>query len=215
VNIGIVITAVGNYSKYIEGLTQSIKNNFLPKEKITIYVFGNEIPILPWPLITLLRYHFICQYEKRFLNEDIIYWIDADMIVVDVDKEVLPDNTGLVGVHNPNHYKSTGTFERNKISSACIDSKDINRPYVQGCFQGGETSKFISMCKTLKLNIEKDLSKNYIALWHDESHLNKYFLDHPYKLLHPGYAYQAYLKLPFKKCIIHNVLIKGVEKYKI
>lgn len=120
-----------------------------------------------------------------------------------MNKEALPDNTGLVATLHPYYYDNKGTFERDPISTAFVKDEDINKPYVQSCLQGGETEKFISMYETLKKNVEKDLSRNHIALWHDESHFNKYLMGHPYKLLDPGYAYQEGINLPFEKKIIH------------
>jgi histo-blood group ABO system transferase len=45
------------------------------------------------------------------------------------------------------------------------------------------------MCSTLKHRAEEDLRKNYIALWHDESYMNRYMVENPPTLvLPPTYA---------------------------
>ena len=55
---------------------------------------------------------------------------------------------------------------------------DIPRKYRKKYFCGGiwfGSNKAIkNMCSVLSQSIEKDLSKNIVALWHDESHLNQY-----------------------------------------
>jgi hypothetical protein len=45
------------------------------------------------------------------------------------------------------------------------------------------------MCNILRNRIEEDLRKNYIALWHDESYMNRYMIENPpTTILSPVYA---------------------------
>jgi len=70
-----------------------------------------------------------------------------------------------------------------------------------GAFWGGITSEILKLCNTIRANIDKDLEKNIIAIWHDESHLNRYFIDHkPTKVLVSGFVigegdYSKYKKI--------------------
>ena len=51
------------------------------------------------------------------------------------------------------------------------------------------SSEFVNMCKLLRNNIEENLRDNYIALWHDESYMNRYMIDNPPTvILPPTYA---------------------------
>ena len=45
------------------------------------------------------------------------------------------------------------------------------------------------MAETLRHNIDADSAENFIAVWHDESHMNRYFVDHPTLMLSRLYAY--------------------------
>jgi histo-blood group ABO system transferase len=75
--------------------------------------------------------------------------------------------------------------------------------YFAGGFNGGSSIEFLKMCDKISTNIEKDLQNGYIAIWHDESHLNRYFLDNPpTKILDPGYCYPESWGLPFSKKLL-------------
>jgi hypothetical protein len=51
--------------------------------------------------------------------------------------------------------------------------------------------------------IKKDSDNGIMAVWHDESHLNRYFIDHkPTTILSPSYCYPESWKLPFHKRIL-------------
>lgn len=53
--------------------------------------------------------------------------------------------------------------------------------YFAGGFFGGLNENFVQLCKETAEAIETDLGREhpYIALWHDESHINRYFINHP------------------------------------
>ena len=61
--------------------------------------------------------------------------------------------------------------------------------YVQGAFNGGRSNEYLNLCEELSKNIHIDLDKNVIALWHDESQLNKYIINRKYKILPCNYLY--------------------------
>ena len=56
------------------------------------------------------------------------------------------------------------------------------------------------MCKEIENSIRKDFQNGIIAIWHDESHLNKYMLDKNPLIIPPQYAipenwkYKGYTK---------------------
>ena len=46
------------------------------------------------------------------------------------------------------------------------------------------------MSETIVANIEKDFENDLIAVWHDESHMNRYLIDNPPTLsLTPSYCF--------------------------
>ena len=58
------------------------------------------------------------------------------------------------------------------------------------------------MSDDLRNNINLDLKNNVISKWHDESHLNRYFLNYPPKVLDPSYSNPEAFYIPFSKKII-------------
>lgn len=37
----------------------------------------------------------------------------------------------------------------------------------------------MDMAKTISYRVDKDLEAGIVAQWHDESHMNRYMIDHP------------------------------------
>jgi len=213
--IAVVTACIGTkYFENVKTLIESVKFYFL--RDTTIYVFTDlnhldcvgAIKIhtchVPPPLSALFRYSYLWSIRNILADFDLIYWIDADCEVMKhLTADIIPDYASLVSVAHPWHDMTRGPFETNPASTAFIGGDDYI-PYLQGCFQGGETGPFLTMCKTLKNNIEIDLSNRIIAKWYDESHLNRYALDHPFKNLHPGYAYpDKLMDVPYPRIINH------------
>jgi hypothetical protein len=65
----------------------------------------------------------------------------------------------------------------------------------------------LQLIKDIDRNIDEDFSKNIIAIWHDESHLNKYLLGKNIKISVTEYGYPEGIGLPIKLKII--ILEKG------
>lgn len=205
-NIGVITICTGKYVKYIEGFTNSVNNNFLKNHNLLIFIFTDSVDKLtkkgnvflipeiqrPWPYSTLLRFHLFCENYRAFNGCDVLYFMDGDMLVdKEVTEDILPDkDRPLCAVEHPGFWsKKNGTFEIDKRSTACVNPNDRST-YFQGCFFGGFTKDFIKMSFACQKNIDIDLSNNIIATWHDESHMNRYFIyEVKPKPLPPMYAY--------------------------
>lgn len=66
-----------------------------------------------------------------------------------------------------------GTWDDNKNSTA-FTHPSKRKKYVHGAFWGGPTADVLEMSRELDSRVKIDLKSNYVALWHDESHLNQY-----------------------------------------
>lgn len=163
-------------------------------------VFPTE-PI-EWPAPTLMRYHLFLQQEELLKEYDYIFYMDADMRVVDfIDDEILgPDLTAAQHPMYALRKQYWTPYETNPQSTAYIQQPGkliqgekfpVFMPlYLAGGFQGGTSVAFIQAMKVMRANIDKDFMNNYTARWNDESHWNKYLYEHPPSVvLSPSYIY--------------------------
>lgn len=163
-------------------------------------------PIEPieWPMPTLMRYHTLLQQEEKLKEYDYVFYCDIDMRFVNVvGDEILGQR--LTGVLQPMYALRKEwwpPYEPNDKSTSYINrpNKIINdggKPrmmpiYLAGGFQGGKTEPWLAAMKEMKKKIDKDLTKNYVPIWNDETVWNSYFYENPDdrdKILTPSYTY--------------------------
>lgn len=168
-----------------------------------ITVFPTEFQ--PWPMPTLMRYNLFLQQEEALKDYDFVFYSDIDMRYVNVvGDEVLPENGGLTAALHPMYATRKELwppYEPNPESSAYIkrpgkvimeNGKPRFMPmYFAGGFQGGKTKDFLEACAGIRKNIDDDFNfRNYVAIWNDESHWNKWLSEHePAIVLSPSYIY--------------------------
>ena len=161
---------------------------------------------LEWPMPTLMRYHLFLQQEEKLKEYDYLFYVDADMAIVDyVNEEILNPN-GLTLASHPMYRFRDGLFapyDNNPESEAYIKlpgsyiddgkgGKKFRMEYYAGGFQGGKTEFWIAAMKEMRGMIDKDFTKNYVPKWNDESILNSYIFRHPEIskiVLDPSYVY--------------------------
>ena len=235
--VAIAFIGTSNYLNFLPHYYEKIHENFLPDTEKTFLVFTDgegEFPEdvklysqehLEWPYITLTRFEILNKAREKIAEHDWLVFLDADTLVVDkVLEEDFFSDKSLFGVwhpcHNlgmPPHNKVPGAFETNPLSLASFNFEIEEYPtyYYQGCLWGGKVPEVLKMIDELENRVKKDLEKNVIAVWHDESHLNKYFVEHRDQVntLHPEYAYPEVFAdyCDFEPKIVH--LAKDNSKY--
>ncbi len=220
--IGVLYICTGKYDIYWNQFFESSEKNFCPKNEKHYFVFTDSKEIkgndkvtliyqerLGWPYDTLMRFHMFNRMAEELKMYDYLFFFNANMQFRKKlsAREMLPtERQMLVGVVHPYFYETPigSPFEQNKESLAYTDWNKA-RHYVQGCVNGGITKFYLEMSATLAANIDKDLEKGIIAIWHDESHLNAYLARHPeFKALDAGYAKpEGREGFPFKEKIIN------------
>jgi len=234
--VAIAFIGTSKYLNFLPQYYEKIHENFLPNTEKTFLVFTDgegdfpeDVKVYPqehleWPYITLTRFEILNKAREEIVKHDWLVFLDADTVVVDkVLEEDFFSDKPLFGVwhpcHNlgmPPHNKLPGAFETNPLSLAYVDAeKELPVVYYQGCLWGGKVPQVLEMIDELQDRTNKDLENNVIAVWHDESHLNKYFIENKDKVntLRPEYAYPEVFSgyCDFLPKIVH--LAKDNSKY--
>lgn len=210
--VGLCIVATGRYDKYAEELIESARKFFCKNQDVHYFVFtdgkiqqANDVTVvyqkrLGWPYDTLLRFSIYAKHQQLLQGMDYLFATDADMrFVGPVGDEILAK---LVATQHPGFVGKRGSYETRKESLAYVGAKE-GKYYFAGGFYGGAQKEFFAFIATVTAAIEKDLAKSIIAVWHDESHLNRYFIDKkPTKILSPAYCYPESWNLPYEKKLL-------------
>lgn len=214
--IGLLVIATNKYIQFVPPLWESAKKHLLAGHDVTMFVFTNRTDFvpepgqvvipqghIPWPGATLFRYNIFVSAKPHLSEMDYLFYSDADMLFVDsVGDEVLGDLVGTIHPGFFNKPRSEFTYETNVVSRASVASHE-GTTYFAGGFNGGTRTNFLAMCETLATNIAADYQKNHIAVWHDESHMNRYFIDNPPTVqLSPSYCYPESWSIPFNKKLL-------------
>jgi len=212
--VGLLVICTNKYTRFLDPLLRSADQYFLKNEDVTYFVFTNqEVEIATnrqvigtyvehkdWPWMTLGRYKIFSEASEELSKMDYLYYCDADMLFVgEVGDEILSDR---VATQHPGLYGTRGTPETNPESLACVYPHE-QMQYFAGGFNGGKSEEYLRMANTISNNIDIDYAKGIIALWHDESHLNRYFIDNPpTKILSPSYCYGEGMHIPFEPKLV-------------
>lgn len=207
--IGLLIIATNKYTQFLQNLITSADNFLLKNFEVTYFIFSNEelciksnrniiytkIEHKEWPWMTLGRYKIFSNNKSKLLEMEYLYYCDADMKFIDeVNDEILSKR---VAIQHCGYYNQRGTPEVNKKSLAYVSNNE-EMQYFAGGFNGGESEEYLIMSDILSNNIDIDYQNDIIALWHDESHINRYFIDNkPTLILDPSYCFHEGSDKPF------------------
>jgi histo-blood group ABO system transferase len=212
--VGLCIVATGKYDCFVSPLLQSARTHFSSDLDVSYFIFtdgqipeGSDIvkihqPRLGWPYDTLKRFHIYDAHAEKLKAMDYLFACDADMLfVAPVGAEILGER---VATMHGGFLGKRGTYETNKLSAAYVDKQSRRSgTYFAGAFYGGSSNEFLNQVAELKKRVDQDLDRNVIAIWHDESHLNRYYIDFkPTKVLSPSYCYLDGHEIPFEKKIV-------------
>lgn len=187
---------------YVRPLLRSIRQNFLSGHQVTVFLFTDgdvegapdlrviQVKHSEWPGMAIRRYPIFREHAALLQEMDYLFYLDADMRVIGkVGEEILSDLTGTLhpGFHDKPRAKFT--YERRPESTAWI-SPEEGTHYFCGAFQGGSATSYLKAACTMAERIDADEAKGITAVWHDESHWNRYMIDQkPTLILSPSYCW--------------------------
>lgn len=207
--VNLLIIATAKYIDFLPDLINSAEKYFLKDCKVIYNVFTDrqndvremfknsaiskkllthEIDHYPWPYTTLYRYHFFKINFMEMKPSDYYFYIDADTLIkakISSD-DILGDR---VGTQHCGYVGSRGTYETDPKSTSYVSTEE-GKHYFGGGFWGFSFNEFVKLLDTATDMINADYENKIIPVWHDESVLNRYFIDNPpTKVLTPSYHY--------------------------
>lgn len=183
---------------------------FLPGHKVELMVFsdrdvdvGTVYPVehKPFPYPTLYRYRMMRGAMRRLRQSDYVYYMDVDSRVVGVvGDEILADRVAVVHEGQEDWPRSLMTFDTNPASRAYVKANE-GTTYCAGGFQGGAARVYCDDVEQLGDAIDEDERNGVMAVWHDESHWNRYLIDHPHVTLPSCYMSAEWRHRPDAKIL--------------
>ena len=211
--VAILYVCTGKYIRFWEEFYNSAEQHFLPGVEKHYFVFTDQYfpkasspnvtkvhqENLGWPDNTLRRFHMFLKVESDLAAHDYLYFFNANCrFKRDVGSEFLPEQEDqLLVVRHPGHIGKPIDelpYERNPRSRASIPIGQ-GEFYVCGGVNGGSSQSFLKFARHAKEAIDADFRDGIVAEWHDESHINRYIINHPYTLRSASYCYPQNWKL--------------------
>ena len=146
-----------------------------------------------WPISVCDKFAILLSGKKFYKDFDYLFHFNINMkFIAPIGDEILPDkDNGYLCACEWINHKLKGVvdnfpYERNSRSLAYIPYGEGSHYFMSGAF-GGRTKEYIEMCSEIEDNIRRDFQDGIIAIWHDESHFNKYMLNKNPLIMPSGY----------------------------
>lgn len=229
--IAVLYICTGRYTIFWKDFFPSAERYFLPGHEKEYFVFTDgeidhrdhpRVKVvhqenLGWPHMAVKRYHLFTRIKEQLRAYDLAYFCNANLLFVDVvDDAILPERDEVVVTQHPGFFDKPArefTYERDPRSTAYVPEGE-GRHYIGSGFNGARVSRYLEIIDTIRDRTDRDLAHDLIAVWHDESHLNRYIIDHPCKLISPSYLYPEGWKIPFPpKILVRDKSLLGGHDY--
>lgn len=229
--VAVLFIATGRYIAFWKEFYKASKQYFLTEHDVHYFLFtdhsevetGDDVtlvskPFYPWPMETLRRFETFLNIQQELQQYDYIYFMNGTLLpVAPMGQEIFPTSRQklMVTLH-PGYYqhpRSTYPYEKNGMSLARVLPSE-GEYYVAGGFNGGRAKDYLSMCRELADAVRQDLDNGVVAVWHDESHLNKYVIGRHPLVLSPEYLFPETLNFNQKNLMAVKPKVKMIVKDK-
>ncbi|XP_026541615.1 N-acetyllactosaminide alpha-1,3-galactosyltransferase-like isoform X1 [Notechis scutatus] len=233
VTVGLTVFAIGKYlDKYLKDFLVSANTFFMAGHQVIFYIMVDDLLKVPkvkldpqrtlkliwvkqhnrWQDISMMRMKTIGDLiEQRIRFEvDFLFCMDVDQVFRShYGVETLDTSVAQLHAWFYKAQRNLFTYERRPESAAHIPYEEGDY-YYHGAVFGGTPLQVLNLTRQCYQGILQDKRREVEAIWHDESHLNKYFLlNKPTKLLSPEYCWD-YKIGPQPQ--IHNVKLSWMPK---
>ncbi|XP_031419812.1 N-acetyllactosaminide alpha-1,3-galactosyltransferase-like [Clupea harengus] len=231
-SVALTVFAVGRYLEvYLKEFLISAERHFMVGLPVDYYIFtdvphnvptvqlapGRTLRAIPvkkyerWQDISMMRMKAITEAIDNLIStrNQYVFCMDVDQVFVGpFGSEALGDSVALLHAY---FYKSSVTeytYDRNPKSVAYMNDGDY---YYHAAVFGGTWQNVRNITESCHRGIKTDKVNDVEALWHDESHLNKYFWLHkPSKVLSPEYLWASEIGFTYE---IHVRRMIWAEKH--
>nr|XP_036276308.1 histo-blood group ABO system transferase-like [Pipistrellus kuhlii] len=214
--VGLTVFAIKKYVAFLKLFLETAEQHFMVGHRVTYYVFTDRPAAVPrvalaegrrlevlrvpaaarWQDVSMRRMQMLSDFCERRFRREVAFLVctDVDMRFSDhVGVEIL---SPLFGALHPGFYgaaRQAFTYERRPQSRAFIPLDQGDFYYLGGLF-GGSVSEVHRLTTACHRAMTADRANGIEAVWQDESHLNRYLLDHkPTKVLSPEYLWDEQL----------------------
>ncbi|XP_029358780.1 alpha-1,3-galactosyltransferase 2-like [Echeneis naucrates] len=210
-SVALTVFAVGRYlDAYLKTFLNSSERYFMPGLPVAYYVFTDlpekvlAIRLTPqrrlriikverhsrWQDISMMRMKTISDIIESEIRHYYthVFCFDVDQVFTGrFGSEALGDSVALLHAYYYNVAKAFYTYDNNPKSQAYMENGDF---YYHAAVFGGSWKSVKALTDSCYQSILVDKERNVEALWHDESHLNKYlWLHKPSRVLSPEYCW--------------------------
>ncbi|XP_026233614.1 N-acetyllactosaminide alpha-1,3-galactosyltransferase-like [Anabas testudineus] len=214
--VALTVFAVGRYlDAYLKTFLNSAEKHFMIGLQVRYYVFTDAPEKVPkfdfgpkrilkvikvekysrWQDISMMRMKMISEAIESEIRHHCTYLFCFDVdqeLIGRFGSEALGDSVAVLHAHFYRLQSSQFTYDRNPKSTAFLDKGDF---YYHAAIFGGSCDGVKNLADACYLSIMQDKINDVEALWHDESHLNKYFYLHkPSKVLSPEYCWDRWIR---------------------
>lgn len=200
--IAILYICTGKYGIFWKDFYKSCEKNFYPEYQKHYFIFSDDQNIIlqgkthenvdvffqrvaGWPYDTLMRFNSFCCIQDLLKSYDYCYFWNANTLIIkEINEKIIPlpnkEKEIVLWRHTTcfdDEFGEKFQPERNPMSTAYIAEGEKCHPYGGGFF-GGTSCGFIKMSIELRNRIKIDLENEIIAIWHDQSHIEKYGTEH-------------------------------------